>query len=287
MLRCLFALLLVHGCGGLDHKIPDGDKQPDTGALGPGDSAFHALDSADHDATNHRPVADAGVDAEANVAAVVDLDGSGSTDPDGDALSYLWSFNSVPAGSSTILLNPTRVDAQFVPDVEGEFVVRLLVDDGDLQSDPDDVVITAAEADEPPVADAGYDQSVAIGSYVELDGGGSRDPEGASLSYRWTLVSSPAGSAAVLFGEGTVTPNFEADAQGRYTIELVVNDGGQDSQPDSVDVTAEESSSSGCGCARAVEVQVKRRASWVLVFVPAAWGWRRRRWSIEPGDYLG
>lgn len=46
---------------------------------------------------------------------------------------------------------------------------------------------TVATANEPPLADAGLDQSVTRDSIVHLDAGGSRDPDGTIADYSWTV----------------------------------------------------------------------------------------------------
>ena len=78
------------------------------------------------------------------------------------------------------------------------------------------------------------------GSEVTLDGSGSSDPDDgpAALTYAWTLDSVPAGSTAMLANADTASPTFTADLDGTYTATLVVNDGLDDSAPDSVTVTA-------------------------------------------------
>ncbi|HEU0022273.1 MAG TPA: DUF5060 domain-containing protein, partial [Dehalococcoidia bacterium] len=51
-----------------------------------------------------------------------------------------------------------------------------------------------------PVANAGPDQSLAVGATVTLDGSGSSDADGDPLTFLWTLTTVPAGSAASLTG---------------------------------------------------------------------------------------
>jgi hypothetical protein len=79
-----------------------------------------------------------------------------------------------------------------------------------------------------PLADAGADQNQARFSVVQLDGTASRDPDGDAITYQWILRSAPPGSAAQLSGANTATPNFTADAIGRYQFELHVSDGKSD-----------------------------------------------------------
>jgi hypothetical protein len=74
--------------------------------------------------------------------------------------------------------------------------------------------ITPVTTNTPPTANAGADQNVAgIGILVGLDGTMSSDPEGASLTYSWTL-SRPAGSTAALSSTTSATPTFTPDKKG-------------------------------------------------------------------------
>ncbi|WP_353223983.1 PKD domain-containing protein [Salinisphaera hydrothermalis] len=187
---------------------------------------------------NARPVADAGVDQNVQAGVLVNLDGSGSRDPEGRALSYHWTFVSMPAGSQTALVGSSTTTPSFTPDVAGEYVVQLVVDDGQAESPADTAVVTAASANSAPVANAGNDRNVAVTSQVTLDGSGSSDADNNALTYQWTLISRPAGSSATLSGADTVTPSFTADTVGFYVLALQVNDGQVDSAPDLVVITA-------------------------------------------------
>lgn len=74
----------------------------------------------------------------------------------------------------------------------------------------------------PPVAFAGEDQSVSLGSAMRFDGRKSYDPEGADLSYEWTLVNAPYGSQYAHMSYGSSSDDGDADG---VTRELYVPSG--------------------------------------------------------------
>ena len=187
---------------------------------------------------NLPPVANAGQDQQVRVGDLVTLDGRNSYDPDGDLITYNWTITSAPSGSSAALNNPTSVMPSFVPDRPGNYIILLTVNDGQVNSSPDDVIVIAAQPNVAPTAIAGPDQSVVTGSQVFLDGRGSFDPDGDPLTYRWQLISLPAGSTAFLDNPSSPTPTFVADKDGQYVIVLTVNDGELDSLPDDVVVVS-------------------------------------------------
>ena len=91
-------------------------------------------------------------------------------------------------------------------------------------------------ANQPPVANAGPDQSVSVGQLVTLNGSSSSDPDNnLPLSYAWTQSGGP---SVTLSGATTATPSFTPTAVGVYTFSLVVTDSlGLASAPDQVLVT--------------------------------------------------
>ena len=93
--------------------------------------------------TQTSPVADAGDDQQVTVGDVVTLDGSNSSDPEGDTLSYQWTLISHPIGSNAILSDSTIMNPVFTPDVGGTYELSLIVNDGTSDSNADSVIISA------------------------------------------------------------------------------------------------------------------------------------------------
>jgi hypothetical protein len=181
---------------------------------------------------NTPPVANAGTNQTmVPIGSKVTLNGSGSTDLDGDPLTYQWSLITLPSpNSKAVLSSATLVNPTFVADLPGNYVAQLIVADNLVPSTPVTVQITT---NQPliPVANAGPNQSVAEGTLVSLNGTGSTDPQNFQLTYSWSLTNVPAGSKASLTGATTATPTFLADLAGTYVAQLVVNDGYGSSDP--------------------------------------------------------
>lgn len=88
----------------------------------------------------------------------------------------------------------------------------------------------------PPVAYAGENQAVAVGETVYIDGTGSYDPEGEELLFQWSFSIVPEKSDTILLDCNASDPNFFADANGTYMVDLVVNDSIQNSDVNSVTI---------------------------------------------------
>ncbi len=93
---------------------------------------------------NDPPVANAGADQSVNRGDTVSLDGTLSSDVDGNVLTYQWAFVSLPQGSSAALSDPAAANPTFTADVTGTYELQLVVNDGTVDGPPDAVTITAA-----------------------------------------------------------------------------------------------------------------------------------------------
>ena len=184
---------------------------------------------------NQPPLANAGPDQEVPTGAEVQLDSSGSSDPDNDPLTYLWILNVRPAGSSAVLSAANEANPTFVADVEGTYIAQLVVNDGLINGQSDTVTILTGNRT--PVANAGPDQSnLALSATVNLNGGGSSDPDSDDITFSWSFVLRPSGSTAQLINPTSQTPSFVIDTLGLYRIALTVSDGQASSVADTVDI---------------------------------------------------
>lgn len=90
---------------------------------------------------NLAPTADAGMDKLIVLGEAATFDGSGSLDPEQDLLMYNWFINSWPEGSNAELPSENAVTASFIPDVEGQYIVSLVVADYIGPGTSDSVVV--------------------------------------------------------------------------------------------------------------------------------------------------
>lgn len=177
--------------------------------------------------SNHPPVPNAGPNQTVTVGDTVNLSGTG-TDADGDALTFSWRLLSVPTGSATTLNVWSTSKANFVADVAGTYRLELIADDGKVSNGGSVVSITSTVKTAfnlTPIAKAGVDKNVAVGTTVNLNGAASYDPNGDAITFRWSFISKPSGSNATFDTPTSATPSFKADSLGLYVIGLNVNDG--------------------------------------------------------------
>lgn len=153
------------------------------------------------------------------------LDGTGSSDPDGDPLTFSWTVVSRPAGSTAQIASANAALASFTPDLEGVYVVQLAVSDGQFTA-TDTATLTVGPFNHPPVG------TLTIAGSAQILVGGSvtataafTDADGDPLEFTWTL-DAPDGSAATptVSQDGTQA-TFTTDVPGEYVIAVSVTDG--------------------------------------------------------------
>jgi hypothetical protein len=256
------------------------------------------------DGENHHPTADAGQDLTAKVGETVTLSGSGSSDLDGDPLSYAWTQTD---GTPVDLRGANSQTPSLMAELPGVYVFELVVNDGSLSSPGDDVRVSIEPLDnhEPVAIIAAMEKPVYGGQWTTLDGSGSFDPDGHALTFLWTQTAGPA--VKLETADQPVT-GFYAVTEGTPQFELVVNDGELSSAPGRVDVTVlpleaveppsqtrlsekSASHSQGCSVGRGGNAQHKVVATdvgYVLtLFLPAIGaGWYQKRRLRRPGKQM-
>jgi len=168
------------------------------------------------------PVADAGPYQTVDEDTVVIFDGSGSRDNVG-IVNYTWTFRDVTPRTLT------GVSPIYNFTNPGFFLVTLNVSDAAGNWATDFVLIMVLDIT-PPVADAGSDQTVRVGTTVTFNGSGSTDNVGI-VSYKWD------------FGDGNVTtvpgPTLSHTyvKSGTFNVTLTVEDEAGNIATDSITVT--------------------------------------------------
>jgi hypothetical protein len=184
---------------------------------------------------SYRPVANAGMNKSVPEGDVVQLDGSGSYDEDNspNPITYKWV---APAG--IVLSDSTIVNPAFTApnvNVNTVFNIKLVVNDGESDSDTSSVAITVLQMNKVPVANAGPDKAVFEGTSVSLNGSLSSDPDLDVISYKWTSLD-----GIILFDANSVSTSFiapQVNADKSYRFKLEVSDGVLYSAPDTIVIT--------------------------------------------------
>lgn len=217
----LLATLILAGCGG---------GSSDTPAPAPVNAAPKvSLQFAGTVSTGA-----SGADATATTGADVALDASGSSDAEGDALTYAWTLVSKPAGSAFAIGAANTAKLGIKPDVLGNYVFNLRVTDSKGAFAEKSVTVTADNTPPNPVivVNATYTAqpviqpalNVSVRSGVVLDATGSTDADGDAVTTTWELIEKPAGSVAALVVTGQ-SARFSPDVLGLYKVRARGADG--------------------------------------------------------------
>jgi len=170
---------------------------------------------------NHAPQASFTADPSSGRAPLeVDVDASGSSDPDGDDLTYDWT---VRRDASIVATGQGMTWTVTLPDVDTYDVILVVTDDGDPVLD--DTATTQIEVVDqmPPTAAFSADPMSGIFEFpleVDFDAGASDDPDGSIVSYTWDFGD---GSDSTLTGP-TVTHSYGDPGGGSIAVTLTVAD---------------------------------------------------------------
>ena len=182
---------------------------------------------------NLPPTAWAGYAQVVEVGETVLLDGLRSGDINGDELEYLWTFINQAQGEAPDLSDPASSTPSFVPQSVGQYQLNLTVSDGEFDSVPSTVLVTAVDSDAPsfPPVVVLFPESQVLeeGGQTMLDGQGSYDPDDQELTYVWSQASGPVN--LVMAEPTSPVQVLELSVPGVYVFSLVVNDGTADSRP--------------------------------------------------------
>lgn len=174
--------------------------------------------------SNTAPNAVAGADISTSLSAEgIQLDGSASSDPQNQTLTFRWTVLSQPSGASAVFNSATSATPRLMTLVPGTYEIELTVTDSGGLSSTDRVTLILSN-DAPVLSIDPYQLNVETETEVQFNAAGSSDPNGHSLSYQWTLVSVPPGSNMALQYTG-VAPKISFDVRGQYVLQLTVSDG--------------------------------------------------------------
>jgi hypothetical protein len=251
----IFAVTANPTHGTLSGTAPDLTYTPDANYNGQDSFTFKANDgSADSDtatvsitidATNSSPTVDAGPDQTVSVNSAVTLDGTASDD-DIDLI-VLWTQIS---GPSVELSDPSIADPTFTaPAATAILEFQLTATDGDDVQASDTIIISVSNVNQPPVADAGPDQTVDERETVTLNGGASSDSDGTISSFSWSQTNGPTVtlSDTTIDSPTFVAPNVNADVTIAFTLVVTDNDGESDSDVVTINVENRRSGGGGGG----------------------------------------
>lgn len=161
-----------------------------------------------------------------------------------DTLTYAWVMDTTPLDSdqdTSILTGGDSATVSWEPDQVGTYVLTLVVTDQDARvSELVYAVVNVESGNEKPLADCGTNKTATAGDRVDLDGSASSDPEGAALTYDWSVASAPDASALEhddVFNGDKAVASVVPDVAGTYVMSLVVSDGENFSEPDYCSIT--------------------------------------------------
>ena len=162
------------------------------------------------------------------------LDGGGSSDPDGSIITYTWSW--VSGSGPFTITNPNAAATGLNSLAAGTYVFRLTVMDNNGASSTDDVTVTVNPAiNLPPIANAGSDITITLPVNSTMLTGSGYDPDGTITTYSWTKISGQPGST--LNNANAASTGLNSLTQGVYVYKLTVTDNNGATATDNITIT--------------------------------------------------
>lgn len=187
-------------------------------------------------APNEPPLADAGGPYTGTEEVAILFDGSSSSDPDSDPLTYTWDFGDGTAEVTVDIPTVEHIYTTGQAGVDMVYTVTLTVNNGTVNSDAATTTATVAGVNDPPIADADGPYYGFLGQHITFDGSTCSDEEGAIAYYTWN------------FGDGTLPVTLTVPTAehtyielGTYPVTITVEDedGATDTDNTTVEVTDE------------------------------------------------
>ena len=180
--------------------------------------------SAEELQPNPPPIADANGPYNGTEDVPLTFNGSGSSDPENDSLTYKWNFGDGVTGTG-VIPNHTYTSG-------GTYTVTLTVNDGKVNSLPNTTIAIITEINDAPVANPNGPYNGTEDVPLTFDGSKSSDLDNDNLTYLWN------------FGDGNtgvgIRPAHTYTAGGNYTVTLIVDDKKVNSLPNTTTATIEE-----------------------------------------------
>ncbi|WP_333818828.1 PKD domain-containing protein [Ohtaekwangia sp.] len=183
--------------------------------------------------SNQPPLVNAGTDKTLFLPNnAINITGTAS-DNDGSIVSYEWTKIQGP----TVTMANTNSNTVILTNmVAGQYTFRLTAtdDDGASSFDEVDIVVFPGTVNQPPIANAGANQSIVLPNTTVTLSGSGFDPDGSIVSYTWTQVL---GASSVLENINSPTLIVNNLAEGVYRYQLTVEDDDGATGSDFVDIT--------------------------------------------------
>ncbi|RKH65932.1 myxosortase-dependent M36 family metallopeptidase [Corallococcus aberystwythensis] len=198
---------------------------------------------------NRHPVGQAPAAITVNEGEAVELDASGITDPDGDALTFTWTqvggatVSTTGAGTAKLTFAAPQVQA----DTALAFSLTVTDSDG-AASGPFVYTVNVKQVNQAPVAKVRVISGVRGGELVKIDASTSTDPDNETLTYTWQQTGGP---SVTLSGANAAEASFTPPAKKtleNYTFKVTVTDAAGATSTADITVSVPKADDDGGGC---------------------------------------